>query len=158
MLFVIWSVTSFALEIPSGAWADLVDRRALLVLSASVYASGFAVWTVWPTFAGFAVGFALWGLSSALMSGTFEAWLYDELAADGATDRYAGLLGWANSAAIAANGVATVAAAPLFAWGGYAAVGWASVAAALMHGVVAWSLPAAPRTDSADATRAASRY
>jgi MFS family permease len=154
---VIWSVTSFALEVPSGAWADLVDRRTLLVLSAAVYASGFTVWIVWPTFAGFAAGFVLWGLSSALMSGTFEAWLYDELTANDAADRYAGVLGWASSAATAANAVATAAAAPLFAWGGYADVGWASVAAAIVHGVTAWSLPAAPRRDSADPTQTASR-
>jgi MFS family permease len=148
-------VTSFVLEVPSGAWADLVDRRALLILNAPVYAAGFATWIVWPTYAGFAVGFALWGLSGALMSGTFEAWLYDELAAHGATDRYAGLLGWANSAATGASGAAIGAAAPLFAWGGYAAVAWASVAIALTHGALAWTLPAASRSGAVDATQAA---
>ena len=135
-LFVIWSVTSFLLEVPSGAWADIVDRRTLLVLSGPIYAAGFAVWTVWPTYAGFAIGFVLWGLSSALMSGTFEALLYDSLAARGATDSYAGLLGRANSAATAASVVAIAGAAPLLARGGFAAVGVASVGVALLHG--AW--------------------
>ena len=31
-LFVIWSVTVFVLEIPSGAWADAYSRRRLLAL------------------------------------------------------------------------------------------------------------------------------
>jgi MFS family permease len=153
-LFVIWSVTSFLLEIPSGAWADIVDRRALLVLSGPMYAAGFAIWTMWPSYAGFAIGFVLWGLSSALMSGTFEALLYDSLAARGAGDTYAGLLGRANSAATAASVAATIAAAPLLAWGGFTAVGVASVGVALLHGALAWSLPSAPRSGSADTTKA----
>jgi hypothetical protein len=151
-LFVIWSVSSFVLEVPSGAWADIVDRRTLLALSAPIYAAGFAVWIVWPCFAGFAIGFVLWGLSGALMSGTFEAWLYDELASAGAEDRFAGFLGQANAAATAASFVAIAAAAPLFAAGGYAAVGWVSVAIALVHGALALTLPAAPRAESADST------
>ena len=73
---------------PSGAWADTFDRRRLLVVSAVVYAAGFATWMIWQTFAGFAVGFVLWGLSSALMSGTFESLVYDELVERDATDRY----------------------------------------------------------------------
>jgi len=152
-LFVIWSVTSFLFDVPSGAWADLVDRRFLLVLSGPVCAAGFATWIVWPTYPGFALGFVLWGLSSALMSGTFEALLYDELASRDATADYAGLYGWANAAAMAANLVATAAAAPLYDWGGYAAVGWVSVAVALVHGLLAWSLPAAPRSETADDTK-----
>ncbi len=31
------------------------------------------------TYVCFALGFMLWGLSSAIMSGTFEALLYDEM-------------------------------------------------------------------------------
>jgi len=29
LLFIIWSVTSFVCEVPSGAWADTFDRRRL---------------------------------------------------------------------------------------------------------------------------------
>lgn len=154
-MFVVWSVTTFVLEVPSGAWADIVDRRLLLVLSAAIYATAFAVWIVWPTFLGFALGFVLWGLSSALMSGTFEALLYDELVARGAEQGYARIIGFANAAAMSANLVATALAAPLFAWGGYAAVAWVSVAVALIHGLLAWSLPSAPKTETADETAGA---
>jgi hypothetical protein len=64
------------------------------------------------------------------------------------------LFGWANSAAMAANLAATAMAGPLYDWGGYAAVAWVSVAVALVHGVLAWSLPAARRVESADETKA----
>ena len=66
-LLVIWSVTAFVVEVPSGAWADTVSRRGLLVLSSVLYAGCFAAWTVLPSYPSFAVGFVLWGVSSALM-------------------------------------------------------------------------------------------
>ena len=52
VLFIIWSTTSFVFEVPSGAWADSFDRRHLLVVSALVYAAGFATWMTWQTFPG----------------------------------------------------------------------------------------------------------
>ena len=126
---------------PSGAWADTIDRRLLLVVSALIYAGAFSAWMLVPTYTGYAFGFVLWGLSSALMSGTFESVLYDELAERGADAAYPGLVGWAHSTAMMANLVATVAAAPLFAIGGYALVGWTSVAIAGGQAVLAATLP-----------------
>ncbi len=140
-LFIIWSLTSFLFEVPTGAWADTIDRRLLLVISAGIYAAAFSEWMLVPTYLGFATGFVLWGLSSAMMSGTFEALLYDELAARGSQAQYARGVGWSNSAAMAANLVASVAAAPLYAVGGYALVGWTSVAIAGVQAVLAATLP-----------------
>ena len=151
-LFVIWSVVSFAFEVPSGAWADTVDRRLLLVLSGAIYAAGFSAWMLWPTYLGFTLGFVSWGLSSSVMSGTFEALLYDELAAQGRPGSYAQIKGWCHAAAMAANLTATVSAAPLHAIGGYAMVGWTSVGIAAAHTALAWSLPRAPQVESADET------
>ncbi len=148
-LFVIWSVVAFVVEVPSGAWADTVSRRALLVLSSLLFACCFAAWTFVPSYPSFAVGFVLWGVSSALMSGTFEALLYDELAGLGATHRYATLIGRAEALAMGCNLVATLAAAPLMLLGGYPLVGAASIAAALLQGVLALMLPAAQRVASA---------
>ena len=151
-LFIIWSTTTFLFEVPSGAWADVVDRRLLLVLSACIYGAGFASWVIWPTYVGFAFGFVCWGVSSALMSGTFEAFLYDELVAQSAEASYARLLGWAHAAAKAATMVGIAAGGPLFAWGGYPLVGWVSVAVVVVHGALALTLPSAPRAESADET------
>ncbi len=148
-LFIIWSLTSLLFEVPSGAWADTVDRRLLLVISAGIYALAFSAWMLVPTYPGFATGFVLWGLSSAIMSGTFEALLYDELAARGSQAQYARVVGWSHSAAMVANLVASVAAAPLYALGGYALVGWTSVAIAGVQAVLGATLPVTTHRDGA---------
>jgi MFS family permease len=145
LLFIIWSVTSFVCEVPSGAWADSFDRRRLLVLSAAIYALGFATWTVWQSFAGFALGFVCWGLSSALMSGTFESLVYDELVERGQSGRYPSLIGWAHSTAMSASLAATASAALLLHLVGYSLVGWTSVGFAVCQGVLAASLPVSYR-------------
>ncbi|QLY34049.1 MFS transporter [Nocardia huaxiensis] len=148
-LLAIWSTTSFVLEVPSGAWADTVSRRGLLVLSGVLLFAGFTAWTVFPSYAGFALGFVLWGTSGALRSGTFEALIYDELAAHRATGSYVRIMGRARAAAEIAALLGILAAAPLFAWGGYALVGWASVVVALVHTLTALTLPSAPKAVSA---------
>ena len=147
-LLIIWSAASFLFEVPSGAWADIVDRRVLLAVSGPIYAGAFALWTLRPGYVGFALGFVLWGLSSALMSGTFEAFLYDELVAQDRESSYARVLGWTNSAEVVATMVGIAAGGPLYAWGGYRLVGAASVLVALVHGALAWSLPGARRDRS----------
>ena len=55
----------------------------------------------------------LWGLSSALASGTFEAFTYDELAAVGQERRYAQVIGWTTTAGLVGLMLSNLAAAPL---------------------------------------------
>lgn len=148
-LFVIWSTTTFVLEIPSGAWADTYSRRKLLVLGAVLSGLGYAAWITLPSFAGFALGFVLWGTSSALISGTFEAFVYDELAARNRTPRYATLLGRARSASFLTNLTATALATPLFNQGGYVLAGAVSILSCLAQAAVAWSLPEARPVETA---------
>jgi hypothetical protein len=133
-LFVIWSVVSFVFEVPSGAWADAWSRRRLYAIGAFLTAAGFASWTFWPTYAGFALGFVLWGLGGALCSGTLEALLYEELGDGGA---YARVAGRGGTVAILAMLAATVLAAPSFAFGGYLLVGVLSVAVRAAGGCLA---------------------
>nr|WP_202894209.1 MFS transporter [Kribbella italica] len=151
-LFIIWSATAFLLEIPSGALADVFSRRKLLMLGPALTGLGYAAWITVPSYAAFALGFILWGAGSALISGTYEAFVYDELAARGATAKYAGLLGKARSASLIANLTATLLAIPLFAAGGYLLVGVLSVISCLAQVVVAASLPEATRVASAEET------
>ncbi|MFF2553488.1 MFS transporter [Nocardia sp. NPDC058058] len=148
-LLAIWSATSFLLEVPSGAWADTVSRRGLLILSGVLLTAGFLVWTLLPSYAGFAAGFVLWGTSGALRSGTFEALIYDDLAARASTSAYPRLMGYTRAAAESAALAGILAAAPLYAWGGYALVGWSSVVLAAVHVVSAVVLPTAPKVVSA---------
>ncbi|WP_338770495.1 MFS transporter [Nocardia vulneris] len=148
-LFAIWSVTAFLLEVPSGAWADTVSRRALLVLSGVLLTAGFALWTLVPTYFGFASGFVLWGAAGALASGTFEALLYDDLVVRGAQSAYPRLLGYTRAASETAVVIGIVAATPLYLWGGYALIGWSSVGFAALHTLLAFALPSAPKSVSA---------
>ena len=83
-LFVLWSATGIVLEVPSGALADAVSRRALLVVAPLVGAAGYALWVAIPSFWAFAAGFVLWGVRGALVSGSLEALVYTELDARGA--------------------------------------------------------------------------
>jgi MFS family permease len=140
-LFVVWSVSGFVFEVPSGAWADTVDRRSLLLVSSLVHAAGYASWLLFPGYAGFAAGFVLWGLSGAMMSGTFEALVFEELDGAGRAASYPRLMGHAHALAMTANLLATVSAAPLMAWGGYALVGWTSVAVAGAQAGLALTFP-----------------
>lgn len=144
-LLFLWSGTAFLLEVPSGAWADTVSRRGLLILGSLVTASGFATWTLLPSYAGFAAGFVLWGVGGSLHSGTFQALLYDELAARATTRAYPRILGFATTAGEAGALVGILAAAPLFHLGGYTLVGWTSVAVVLAQAGIAASLPRAPQ-------------
>jgi MFS family permease len=138
-------------EVPSGAFADRIGRRTALVAGALLAAIGFAAWTAAPGLPGFAAGFVLWGLGSALASGAQEALLHDGLAAVGAADRYAQVQGWVNAAGLAAQVPAAGAATVLFVVGGYPLVGWVSVAACLGTAVLAARLPEPPSEESPDA-------
>lgn len=140
-LFIIWSVTGIVLEVPSGALADVVSRKALLVAAAFLYGGCFAIWTVVPSYTAFAAGFVLWGTSSAITSGTYEAYVFDQLVDAGAPRAYVGVIARGQSAALLLNLTATVLAAPLIAWGGFPAVGYASVAICLALAGVALTLP-----------------
>ncbi len=148
LLFAIWSLTAFLLEVPSGAWADTVSRRKLLVASGLLQAAGFTAWMLAPSFAGFAGGFLLWGASGALESGTFEALIFDALNDRDATASYARIMGYARAAQEISVLVAIASAAPLFLLGGYPLVGWMSVGFAGLHILTALTLPHPSRSSA----------
>ncbi len=78
-LLAIWGVAVLLVEVPSGLIADLWSRKWSLVIGMLLKGAGFLVWLVRPDFAGFAVGFMLWGFQEAICTGTTEALLYDML-------------------------------------------------------------------------------
>ncbi|WP_309229374.1 MULTISPECIES: MFS transporter [unclassified Blastococcus] len=149
-LFAVWSVTGLVAEVPAGALADRWSRRGVLVCSAVLQAAAFALWTAAPATASFAVGFALWGVSSALCSGTAEALVFDGLRAAGAEAAFARVNGRMTAAELLAQVPTALAATALHAAGGFALVGWASAAVCLLAGVLALRFPEPPR-ERADA-------
>ncbi len=137
VLFALWSAAGIVLEVPSGALADRWSRRGSLVASGPIIGAGFAVWTVWPTFIGFAAGFLLWAAGGALASGSLEALVYDGLLVAGAADDYPQVNGRLNAVAQLAQIPSGLAATALFEIGGYALAGWVSVGVCLASSVPA---------------------
>lgn len=77
-------------EIPTGVWSDRYGRKRCVVIG---HFAGILAWLLTPAatflpagpsrFTGFAFAFALHGLGHALLSGAFEAWVVDNLLAQG---------------------------------------------------------------------------
>ncbi len=148
LLFVIWSAVGIVAEVPSGALADRFSRRWSLVAASVLQAVGYVVWVTAPEFAGFAVGFVLWGLGGALISGAFEALLYDGLAAAGEQERFARVNGWVTATGLLSELPAAAAASWLFSVGGYVLAGWVSVGVCLVGAAVASLFPEPVRDES----------
>jgi hypothetical protein len=140
-LFIIWSVTGFVVEVPSGLWADVFSRRLLLVIAPALTGAGYALWTFFPTYVFFALGFVLWGTGGSLRSGALQALIFDELERAGASGVYARLIGRSQAAGMTAAMAATALAAPVMQLGGYRAVGVASVCVCLLGVPLGRSFP-----------------
>jgi MFS family permease len=149
-LFAIWSAVGVVAEVPSGALADRFSRRACLVAAGVLQACGYGAWVLLPSFAGFALGFVLWGLGGVLVSGAQEALLYDGLVAEGAQEQYARVNGWVTAAELIAQLPAALAATVLYAVGGFPLVGWVSVGVCLAAAAMASRLPEPPRGSGGD--------
>lgn len=140
-LFALWSFTAFALEVPSGVWADRFSRRALLFIAPLLTGAGFTLWTCLPGYESFAAGFVLWGAGSALRSGSLQALVHEGLTGAGAADAYARLIGRSQALGTTAALAATALAGPLLGVGGYPAVGLASIAVTVLTALAALRLP-----------------
>ncbi|MEZ8823964.1 MFS transporter [Vibrio amylolyticus] len=92
MLNVVWAATIVLAEVPSGAFADTLGRKKLVVLSSIVMFVEIAMIAVVPTgnpnfvFVVFLVNRVLSGLAMALASGADEALAYDTLKEQGKED------------------------------------------------------------------------
>ena len=149
-LFAMWSVTAFVAEVPTGALADRWSRRGALVVASVLQAAAFAVWTAAPGFPAFAIGFVVWGLGGALLSGTSEALVYDGLAAVGGEGSFIRVHGWMTAAELLVQAPTALAATALFAVGGYPLVGWVSVGVCGSAGLLALRFPETPRTEDGE--------
>lgn len=92
-LMAIWSFSVMAFEIPAGMVSDKANRKHILISAVIVKALAFLIWIPDWGFVAIAAGFALWGLSESLNSGTEEAWLYETLASEGSTENYTRIRG-----------------------------------------------------------------
>ena len=135
-VFLLWAIVAIVFEVPSGAVADLVDRRLLLAVAFVLRAIGIAIWIVEPSFAGILVGAALWSIHSSLASGAWEALIHDELTGVGASARYASTMARIEQcSAIGILSGTAIATVVLWLGGTIEQLGWATVA---LHAVSVW--------------------
>jgi MFS family permease len=112
VLNAVWAATIVLCEVPSGALADAVSRRALLVASGAIMVIEIALICFVPlgnpqlVFAAFLLNRLLSGLAEALASGADEALAYDSLKACGRAADWprvlAALMRWNSLAFVAA--------------------------------------------------------
>jgi MFS family permease len=144
VLFVVWSGTSFILQVPTGILADVYSRKHLLVIAQLSKALCYISWLLWPTFAGFLAGFILWGIADALVSGTLEALIYDELKASKRSSDYAKVSGRAGAAYFISTMLAALSASVFIVFGYSVMLGMSS-AASLLAGITALLFPTVSR-------------
>ncbi len=143
-LFMVWSVAAFIAEVPSGVLADRFPRHRVLLAGALLRASAFSVWLLAPTYSGFFAGFVLWGVASALHSGTRQALLYEHLEQAGVRERFQHCWGRTN-ALHSAGGATALAIGGFVAQWNMAAPLVASIALSLASALVAGCFFAADR-------------
>lgn len=140
-----YSIASFICEVPSGALADRTSRKWILVASQALCAIGFACWAITPNFIGFLVGYSLWGVKAALYSGTYEAYVYDELAACKVENKYMSFVGRLSAVRSISALLAALVAVPLSRFG-YETIIWCSVSMAIAAMIAGICLPETART------------
>jgi MFS family permease len=80
-VFAVHSAVAIALEVPSGALADLAGRRRVLLVGAALTAVSLLIFAAAESVAAFVASVALLAAGRALISGSLEAWYVDSLRA-----------------------------------------------------------------------------
>lgn len=142
-LFIISTISKAVCEVPAGVIADMYSRRNLLGIAQGLRVASLGCWLVWPTFWGFAVGFVLWGMGNSLISGTVQAFLYDELKVSGDEDQYIKISGKLGSVSLTSIMVSTLLASPAILFGYPCVLGLSMITAGLAC-AMAFTLPNPP--------------
>ena len=141
VLLSAWSVTAIMFELPSGALADRVSTRWLLMCACLLKSACFFVWYVYPTFSGFMFGFVLWGLESAIRSGAEEALIYRTVGRGQQGSGFERVLGRGAAAGSAGTGLAFLVGGYLVESMGFEVVLVISVVSPLFGAVLVYTWP-----------------
>lgn len=79
VLLAVWMIVTVLAEVPTGVIADKMSKKWSLVLGHVMQLATFAVWLAVPSFTGYMIGFIIWGVGEAFLSGSFQAYLYESL-------------------------------------------------------------------------------
>ena len=140
LLFIVWSGTAVALEVPLGVLGDRLPRKRLVLISCLLKSIAFSFWLATPNFFGFMAGFICWGVSDTILSGTIHALLYDGLFNNDKQMRFTRI--YSRGAAIGEIGIALalLLGGVLSQWMGYSAALMLSIASPLVAALLAWLL------------------
>lgn len=117
-----YSLAVAILEIPSGYMADIIGRRASLIIGSVLGTLGFVVLSFSHSFQGFLLAEIILGLGGSCISGSDSALLYDSLAEEGRQHYYLRYEGRITALGNLAETVAAVGGGLLAAWLSYRAV------------------------------------
>jgi MFS family permease len=78
-VFAVHSAVNIALEVPSGALADLVGRRRVLIAGAALTAVSLLIFAAAESVLAFMASTAMLAAGRSLISGSLEAWYVDSL-------------------------------------------------------------------------------
>jgi MFS family permease len=109
LLQTIFTAAAFALEVPTGAWADRLGRRRSMRLGSLLMAVASVGYYVAPGFAALALCEVTFAAGLTLTSGADSAYLYDQLKAAGRAGEYLRREAAANAAKYVGLGVAAAA-------------------------------------------------
>jgi len=109
LLQTIFTAAAFALEVPTGAWADRLGRRRSMRLGSLLMAVASVGYFLAPGFAALALAEITFAAGLTLTSGADSAYLYDQLKAAGRTKEYLRREAAANAAKYVGLGVAAAA-------------------------------------------------
>lgn len=110
-----FTVVVLLAETPTGYVADRIGRRNSLLVGSALAAAGIVGFTLAHSFEAFLAVVSLRAVAATFRSGTEQAWLYDTLVDDGATERYTHVSGRARGLALAGTAAASLVGAALYA-------------------------------------------
>ncbi|HNY25358.1 MAG TPA: MFS transporter [Alphaproteobacteria bacterium] len=88
ILFALWAFFVFIFQPFVGNIGDKFSRKKLLLIGQFAKMFCFAIFIMFPNFAGYLIGFVFWGLQWAIEASICEAFVYDELLCLDAKEKY----------------------------------------------------------------------
>jgi DHA3 family tetracycline resistance protein-like MFS transporter len=76
-------LSALIFEVPTGVLADTVSRRLSVIVGLALAGVGFLLWGAVPVFASIIAAQVIWAIGYTFISGATEAWIADEVGADG---------------------------------------------------------------------------
>ncbi|MCM1989578.1 MFS transporter [Oceanirhabdus seepicola] len=114
LLSSIASVTVVVCEVPTGAVADKIGRKASMLLGALLWAVSLLIFVFGHSFYAFAMAEIIFSIGSTFKSGSDVALIYDSLKAEGQEHRFQEIEGKAKSYLLYAQAVGSIAASFLY--------------------------------------------